>query len=92
MAEKYIADRAACSVPQCGQLWGMMPMAHQPTALSDMIEAEHNVRQALAGKSPGKAMSALLTLYRTTPDSKREPLIAVLATRIAAEMRNHLQS
>lgn len=65
----------------------MTPISDQTKALEDMAEAERSVQHILAATAPGQAMSSLLTLYRSTSESKREALIAVLATRVALTNR-----
>jgi hypothetical protein len=64
-----------------------MPMSNQPGVPTDMADAERNIQKAMTGKLPGEAMLALLKLYQGTPESKREALVAVLATRVAVGAR-----
>jgi hypothetical protein len=56
-------------------------------AFEDMAAAEQIVSDALAGKDPGQAMSAILRLYQDSPENRRAALVAVLATRVAISGR-----
>jgi hypothetical protein len=66
----------------------MIPMSNL-RAFEDMANAERELRDALANKSPGEAMQVVLTLYRVTPEERREALIAVMAARLAVQNRAH---
>jgi hypothetical protein len=66
----------------------MIPMSKNVQAFDDMSAAEGSIRDVLAGKSPGEAMTAILSLYQAMPEEKRAALVAVLATQVAVASRD----
>lgn len=57
-------------------------MSEQPQSAADMAAAELRVREAVASGSPTERLDALMSVYWSTPDDKRDALFAVMAARL----------
>ncbi|MGX9981954.1 hypothetical protein [Methylobacterium fujisawaense] len=49
---------------------------------SDMADAEHRIRTALAAETPARRLDAVMSAYWATPHDKQDTFVAALAANL----------